>query len=186
MAAPAIDPTKIAIGYGIFWYAEGGTAKPTTVYGGDLGASVTAWDYVGATAEGWTWGKSTEPIDLSVEESSIAIMTQPGTGSFTFSAALAEITPDNIKFSMGGGGTLSGSAGSEQYIPDEELADYAVVFDASAPGTGKIMRIYVPHAKVTSALEVANRRAEAYQQLNVTVTANCPFSDLRFNWGTAS
>src|SRR5215212_509992 len=181
MAAPAINTANLAIGYGILWYADADTPKPTTVYGGDLGASVAAWDYVGATIEGVTWGKSTEANDLFVEESSIAVMTAAGTGSFTFAAALAEITPANIKFSMGGGGTLSGSAGSEQYIPDEELAEYAITFDASAPGTNKILRIYVPRARVTSTLEVANRRSEALQQLNTTVTANCPFSDLRFN-----
>src|SRR5215212_10546236 len=98
MTAPAIDTSKIAIGYGIMWYADGDTAKPTTLFGGDLGASVVAWDYIGATSEGVTWGKSTEPVDLSVEESSIAVQTQPGTGAFTFAAGLAEITPANIKF----------------------------------------------------------------------------------------
>lgn len=186
MAAPAIDTTKIAIGYGILWLAVGDTAKPTTVYGGDLGATVTAWDYVGATAEGVTWGKDVEPQDHFVEESSIAVKTMPGTGRFSFETQLAEVSPANVQLALGGGGTLSGAAGSEQIIPAETLLDYAVVFDAIAAGTNKILRIYVPRARVLSSLEVANRRAEALQLLNIEIVANCAFSEIRFNWATAS
>jgi hypothetical protein len=186
MAAPAIDTTKIAIGYGILWVAAGDTAKPTTVFGGDLGATVTAWDYIGATAEGVTWGKDTEPQDHFVEESSIAVKTMPGTGRFAFETQLAEITPANVQLALGGGGTLSGAAGSEQIIPSETLIDYAITFDAVAPGTNKIMRIYVPRARVLSSLEVPNRRAEAIQLLNVEIVANCAFTEIAFNWGTAS
>jgi len=186
MAAPAIDTSKLAIGYAIMWYAVSDTAKPTTVYGGDLGASVAAWDYIGATQEGITWNNSTDTNDLFVEESRTAVMTQPGTGTFAFSAALAEISPVNVQLWMGGGGTLSGTAGSEQYIPSETLEEYAIVVDAPAAGTDKILRIYVPRARVVASDDTSFRRAENYQTLGITVTANCAYSDLRFNWATAS
>ena len=186
MAAPAINTDNLAIGYAILWYADADTAKPTTVYGGDLGASVSAWDYIGATQEGINWGNSTEVNDLFVEESRTAVMTQPGTGSFTFSAAMAEITPANVKFWMGGGGSLTGSAGSEQYVPSETLVEYAIVVDAPALGTNKILRIYVPRARVVASDDTSFRRAESYQTLGVTVTANCAYSDIHFNWATAS
>lgn len=184
MPPPAINTGNLALGYGVLWTAVSLTARPTTVMGGDLGASVPAWSYVGATLEGVTWGKSTEVNELFVEESQTAVMTAPGTGRFSFSGQMAEVKATNLKFVMGGG-TLTGSAGSETFIPSETLQEYAVVFDARAPGT-TILRIYVPRARVVSALEVANRRAEALQVFNFEVVANCPFTDLHFQYGAAA
>src|SRR5215203_7281455 len=108
MAPPAINTANLALGYAILWTAAADTAKPTANFGG----VISGWTYVGATNEGITWGKSTDVNDLFVEESSTAVMTATGQGRFSFSGQLAEVSPANIAFVMGGG-SLTGSAGSE-------------------------------------------------------------------------
>lgn len=176
MPAPAIDTTKIVVGYGILWVAAADTARPTTVYGGDLGASVAAWNYIGATQEGVTWSKSTDVTDHFVEESSISVFSTPGTGRFSFSGQLAEVSLENLQFALGGG-DLTGTTGSGHIVPSEEMDVYAVTFDGVAPAD-TVRRIYVPRARVVSALEVANRRSESKQLFNFEVVANCAMSEI--------
>lgn len=182
MPPPAINAANVVLGYGVLWYAPAETVRPTTAMGGDLAG---AWDYIGATNEGVTWGKSTDINDLFVEESQVAILSAPGTGRFSFSGNIAEVSAANLAFVMGGG-TLTGTAGAETFIPSETLQTYAIVFDGKAAGVNKILRIYVPIARVVSELSVENRRAENYQMFNFEVAANCPFSDIHFQWGTAA
>lgn len=177
MAAPAIITGNVVVGYAIMWRAVADTARPTTVYGGDLGASVVAWSYVGATEEGVTWAKSTDVQDHFVEESSISVFSTPGTGRFAFTGALAETTMENLKFCLGGG-TLTGTVGAQTLTPSETLDQYAIVLDTVAPGS-TIRRVYVPRVRIVSQLEVANRRSEQKQLFNFEAVANCAMSEIR-------
>ena len=188
MAAPAIDTSKILIGYGYLFTAVADTVEPddTVIYGGDPG---TDWTYIGATEEGVTYGFEREVNDHFVEEQSSAVLTTPGNGALSFSAALAEVTIENLKLALGGGtittiAAAAGVVGKKVLTLSDQYDSFALCFYGKNP-LGHYRRIYVPRARSVATLEVANRRNESKQLFNVTFNSNSALADIKITDKTA-
>lgn len=189
MAAPAIDTSKILIGYGYLFTAVADTAQPldSVIYGGDPGA---AWTYIGATEEGVTYGFEREVNDHFVEEQSAAVLTTPGNGALSFSAALAEVTIENLKLALGGGSIVTtaaaaGVVGKKVLTLSDQYDSFALCFYGKNPA-GHYRRIYLPRARSVATLEVANRRNESKQLFNVTFNSNSALEDIKITDKTAN
>jgi hypothetical protein len=173
---PNPDTTNVLVGYARLYTAPAGTAMPAETVAFD-GAWGSSWTYIGATEEGITQTIGTDTGTITIEESSIAVLTTVTAKTFTLGFALSEDTLESIKLAAGGGTITTTAAASAQIgkkvlTLSDTLDQLAVGFEA-VNKFGFFRRVYVPTVLSTGTVATPYRRAANNRAYPVELHATC-------------
>lgn len=161
---------QVILGTGTLYVAPAGTAFPA----GPGTAPAVAWEDIGYSDDGWTFGIDRSFEDIEVAEEFDPIKILPTGREMTLAGVVVQVTVEAIQTALAGGTitTVAGPPAVSKYVPpaaDAAPVEKALLLRSDAPtGTGKKRDIQMPRAISVGAIEIPHAKAPARRQLAIS------------------